>query len=59
MLEGFLALFEGVPVLAIGRVAERSLSQLGYTEVTYLRHPSYGGVPEFNRGLAEMVAAHS
>ena len=56
LLQGFLALFEGVPVMAIGRVAERLLRQLGYDDVVYLRHPSYGGVPAFNQGLARQIA---
>jgi len=38
-------------VIAIGRDAEAALSQLGVTPTT-VRHPSYGGQPEFLDGLA-------
>lgn len=46
LLEMFLALFPDVPRLAIGRICQQSLSDMGI-DASPARHPSYGGAPEF------------
>lgn len=46
-----------VPVVAVGRVAERALADVG-VEAVYLRHPSQGGARIFADGLAALLAAH-
>jgi hypothetical protein len=41
-------------VLAVGRVAERSLAEVGVA-ATYLRHPSQGGARLFAEGLRAVL----
>ncbi|MBL8470634.1 MAG: uracil-DNA glycosylase [Rhodocyclaceae bacterium] len=50
LLEDFLALFPGRPVLALGRVCQGSLTDMGI-EAAPARHPSYGGAPEFRAAV--------
>jgi hypothetical protein len=45
-----LELFQPAQVLAIGRVAQRALTEMNVQSCP-LRHPSQGGKPEFLRGL--------
>jgi hypothetical protein len=40
-------------VVAIGRDAQSALTELGI-ESAAIRHPSYGGQPEFLEGLANL-----
>lgn len=40
-------------IVAIGRVAEKQLNDMGY-DVTYVRHPSYGGSTKFREGILEI-----
>ncbi len=59
LLEQFLALFPGLPRLAIGRICQQSLADMGI-EALPARHPSYGGAPEFRaavRTLRERLTA--
>jgi hypothetical protein len=53
LLERFLALFPGVPRLAIGRVCQHSLADMGI-DARPARHPSYGGAPEFRAAVAAL-----
>ena len=46
----FLEHIQPQHVLAVGRVAERALAQLGVT-ATYARHPSHGGQTAFGHAL--------
>ena len=55
LLEQFLALFPGVPRLAIGRVCQQSLADMGIDALP-ARHPSYGGAPEFRAAVADLRA---
>ncbi|MBI2912851.1 MAG: uracil-DNA glycosylase [Chloroflexi bacterium] len=48
-----LEAFKPKIVVAIGRVAQHALSELGI-EATYVRHPSMGGIPEFRRGIGRL-----
>ncbi|MBL8481912.1 MAG: uracil-DNA glycosylase [Rhodocyclaceae bacterium] len=50
LLEDFLALFPGRPVLALGRVCQGSLAAMG-VQAAPARHPSYGGAPEFRAAV--------
>ena len=50
-LERMLALFPVEHVVAVGRVAERSLAGMGIA-ATAVRHPSHGGATLFAQGLA-------
>ncbi|MEY3200998.1 MAG: hypothetical protein RIR70_548 [Pseudomonadota bacterium] len=50
VLRAFLALFPKVKVVAVGQVCQRTLSSLGIAAYP-VRHPSYGGAPEFRDGM--------
>jgi hypothetical protein len=50
LLEQFLALYPGVPRLAIGRICQGSLADMGIAALP-ARHPSYGGAPEFRAAV--------
>ncbi len=52
-LSELLQTFRPKIVLAVGRIAERALSELG-SEHTYVRHPSMAGIPEFRRGIHQI-----
>ena len=54
LLSGVVAALGAGRVLAIGRVAERSLTELG-VGATYLRHPSQGGARLFHEGLKAIL----
>lgn len=56
VLAGVLAAFAGVPVVAVGRVAEAALARLGCGPSAVLRHPSMGGAKLFREGLAAIAA---
>ena len=45
----------GAQVVAVGRVAERTLQRLGITVRAQVQHPAYGGAPKFRAGLASLV----
>jgi len=51
-VELFLKTFKFDRYFAIGRVAEKKLKELGY-DVTYIRHPSYGGDKQFTAQMYE------
>lgn len=53
LLEQFLALYPGLPRLAIGRVCQQSLADM-HIEALPARHPSYGGAPEFRAAVAAL-----
>lgn len=53
LLEQFLALFPGVPRLAIGRICQASLADMGIDALP-ARHPSYGGAPEFRAAVSAL-----
>jgi hypothetical protein len=50
VLRHFLSLFPRAEVLAIGRVSQRALREIGL-EMPYIRHPSHGGKTAFTQGL--------
>jgi len=45
-------------VLAVGRVAEKTLRSLGFN-CAYIRHPARGGQREFDRGIAKLANDNS
>ena len=51
LLEDMLRLFPRAQPVAVGRVAEASLGELGHAAI-YVRHPSMGGKPRFLAGVA-------
>ncbi|WP_299639634.1 hypothetical protein [Devosia sp.] len=51
ILDGLLALLEPEFILAIGRDAQLALGELGIASEP-VRHPSYGGQPEFVRDVS-------
>lgn len=59
ILHGLLAIHTGVPVLPVGKVAERTLANLGIDASPSIRHPSMGGAKEFFRGLSDAQRAIS
>jgi len=46
---------QGAAIVAVGRVAERTLQRFGISVRAQVQHPSYGGAPKFRAGLAELV----
>lgn len=56
VLDGVLDAFAGARVVAVGRVAERTLRGLGREPHAVVRHPSMGGASEFRAGLAALAA---
>ncbi len=46
-------MYPGARLVAIGRVAERTLSELGL-EPLYIRHPAHGGKPQFVAGIRSL-----
>ena len=46
---------QGAAVVAVGRVAERTLRRLGIAVSCQVQHPAYGGAPKFRVGLADLV----
>lgn len=57
VLRAVLAHFDGAPVVPVGRIAARTLAQLGVRATPAVRHPAMGGATEFGRGLAGIVGA--
>jgi hypothetical protein len=55
VLQGFLRLFPGTRIFAVGRNAEAALGALG-VPATALRHPSMGGAAKFREGLRRSIA---
>lgn len=53
LLAGILRILKPAQIAAIGRQAESLLLALGYS-YTYVRHPSYGGKREFEKGLKRL-----
>jgi uracil-DNA glycosylase len=51
LLHQFLALFKHAKVIALGRIAERTLTDLG-VQATAVRHPSMGGAAQFRAQMA-------
>jgi len=47
-------LFPETPFVAVGAVAEAQCEAAGIP-VTRIRHPSYGGAPEFARNLRDVL----
>ena len=47
---------QGAVVVAVGRVAERTLQRLGISCRKKVQHPAYGGAPKFRSGLTELVS---
>jgi hypothetical protein len=41
-------------LVAIGRIAERTLTELGLDPL-YVRHPAHGGKPDFVKGINSLV----
>lgn len=53
-LAEIISIFRNPKVIAIGRVAEKSLTELGYVDVAYIRHPANGGANQFRLGLRNL-----
>jgi transposase InsO family protein len=58
VLQTVLDHFQGVKVVPVGKVAERTLRGLGVSFDTSLAHPSMGGAPKFRAGLSALVGSH-
>jgi hypothetical protein len=56
VLDGVLTAFGLAKVVAVGKVAERTLRELGREPYATVRHPSMGGANEFRSGLAALAA---
>lgn len=56
VLRAFLRIFPDATPIAVGRVCHQTLTQLGIA-ATPVRHPSYGGAPEFRAGVKRIRSA--
>ena len=56
VLDGVLSAFACARIVAVGKVAERTLLGLGREPYATVRHPSMGGANEFRAGLAALTA---
>lgn len=52
-LQQFLAIYPGVPVVALGNTAAGLLERIG-VQASAVRHPANGGAPKFRAGMAEL-----
>jgi uracil-DNA glycosylase len=59
VLEAVLDTFSKALVVAVGKVAERTLVSLGRTPGATVRHPSMGGANEFRAGLKALMKPRS
>ena len=55
VLDAVLAAFARAKIVAVGKIAERTLRDLGREPDATVRHPSMGGANEFRAGLAALV----
>jgi uracil-DNA glycosylase len=55
ILDQVLDTFSAAPLVAVGKVAERTLVALGRIPHASVRHPSMGGAHKFRTGLATIV----
>lgn len=55
VLAAVLKVFSGAAVIAVGRVAERTLQSLGVTPACAVRHPAMGGAALFREGVSAAV----
>jgi hypothetical protein len=55
VLDGVLDAFASARIVAVGKVAERTLRNLGRQPDATVRHPSMGGANEFRAGLAALA----
>ncbi len=56
VLQAVLRHFSGTKLVAVGEVASETLSKLGVRCTATLRHPAYGGAPEFAAGMRELCS---
>jgi uracil-DNA glycosylase len=57
-LKKLVEAFPSATIVAVGKIAERLLHKMGI-DYKPVRHPSFGGAPEFTRGLKLLVAGAS
>lgn len=53
VLEEFVRMFSGVPIIAVGRTSEGLLGKLGIKVDGCVNHPAMGGATKYRRGIAE------
>ena len=56
VLKAFLSLFPDAQIIAVGKVAEKELQNLGI-DCLEVRHPANGGAGKFRRQMGEIVSA--
>jgi hypothetical protein len=56
-LRSFLALFPGVPVVAVGEKSRAVLEGLGVPVVAAVRHPANGGATKFREGISQTLGS--
>lgn len=54
ILHRVVKMFDSAAVIAVGRVAEKTLHNLGVDFHAAVRHPSMGGATEFRRGMESL-----
>ncbi|APZ44558.1 hypothetical protein BW247_05575 [Acidihalobacter ferrooxydans] len=57
ILSRFASLYPNARIVAVGRVAADAIQRSGLPLAGAVRHPSYGGAPEFAVGLAALMAS--
>jgi uracil-DNA glycosylase len=51
VLRAVIQHFDGVPIVPVGKISARTLTELGIAAQPAVRHPSHGGAAEFRAGL--------
>lgn len=57
LLERFLGLFPGARTVAVGRVSEDILREVGVDVAAQVRHPANGGATAFREGVAQLLGS--
>lgn len=55
VLSGVIELFSGVPIIAVGRVAEWTLARMSIKADACVRHPAMGGASKFRQQMRDLT----
>ena len=55
ILKKIISLFPNAKIISVGNVSDKSLKDLGITNIKKVRHPSYGGAKDFREGITKIL----